>query len=334
VSDQSGADNPDCDGTLVDTYFDAALCVNGVPRVLVVDYQLVFTTADAEVPEWDAVSVLVNSTDYGVGAPPGTGGGLAAATLSAGNAGALHELGHAAFGLADEYEYFAGCNSGETTQDTYNGAEPLEPNVTAATTLGTLKWAGHVDPATQVPTTQNTDCGRCDDQPSPVAPGTVGLFEGAGYFHCGLYRPEFDCRRRRAAPARADGALMARVTAEQVERLRRFADEEAARTARGRHWLQLLRSHQQELLARYAASPALRAHIDQALGQAAALVESLETDRPRVVDDDAVATVDAVLTELDTRASPDLRQATETLRRDLQAARGGTIREALGPRDP
>lgn len=33
-------------------------------------------------------------------------------------------------------------------------------------------------------------------------------------------------------------------------------------------------------------------------------------------------------------ASPDLRQATATLRRDLQTARGRTIREALGPRDP
>jgi len=93
---------------------------------------------------------------------------------------------------------------------------------------------------------------------------------------------------------------MAQVTAEQVERLRRFANEEAARTRRGRHWLQLLRSHQQELLHRYAASPALQALIDQALGQAAALVESLDTDRPQVVDAAAVATVEAVLTELDT----------------------------------
>jgi len=53
-----------------------------------------------------------------------------------------------------------------------------------------------------------------------------------------------------------------------------------------------------------------------------------------VVDDDAVATVEDVLTELDTRAGPDLHQATDTLRRDLQTARGRTIREALGPRDP
>jgi hypothetical protein len=128
--------------------------------------------------------------------------------------------------------------------------------------------------------------------------------------------------------------MAAQVTVEQVGLLRRFANEEAARTRRGRRWLELLRSHQQELLQRYTASPALQARTDQALGQAAALVQSLDTGRPRVVDDDAVATVEAVLTELDTRASTDLRQATDTIRRDLHTARGKTIREALGPRDP
>ena len=127
---------------------------------------------------------------------------------------------------------------------------------------------------------------------------------------------------------------MAQVTVEQVGMLRRFATEEAAQTRRGRRWLELLRIHRQELLHRYAASPALQARADQALGAAAALVESVDTDRPRVVDDDAVATVEAVLTELDTRASTDLRQATDTIRRDLHSARGKTIREALGPRDP
>jgi IgA Peptidase M64 len=32
-----------------------------------------------------------------------------------------------------------------------------------------------------------------------VTAGTVGLFEGAKYFHCGLSRPEFDCRMRTSA---------------------------------------------------------------------------------------------------------------------------------------
>jgi hypothetical protein len=32
-----------------------------------------------------------------------------------------------------------------------------------------------------------------------VPVGTVGLFEGADYYHCGVYRPEFDCRMRNTA---------------------------------------------------------------------------------------------------------------------------------------
>jgi hypothetical protein len=126
---------------------------------------------------------------------------------------------------------------------------------------------------------------------------------------------------------------MAQVTVEQVRLLRRFAIEEAARTPRGRRWLELLRTHEQELLHRYAASPAVRERTEQALGEAAALVESLETGRPRVVDDDVVVAVEALLTELDTRASTDLRRATDTIRQDLQSARGKTIREILGAPD-
>jgi hypothetical protein len=113
----------------------------------------------------------------------------------------LHELGHGAFGLADEYCYEAGS---------YTGSEPLEPNVTAVNTLTGLKWASLVVPTTPIPTTTNPDltCLTCDTQPSPVAVGTVGLFEGAEYVACGCYRPEYNCLMRtfyvpgaRGAPA-------------------------------------------------------------------------------------------------------------------------------------
>ena len=126
---------------------------------------------------------------------------------------------------------------------------------------------------------------------------------------------------------------MSQVTAEHVGLLRRFATQEAARTRRGRRWLELLGTHQQELLHRYAASPTLRERTEQVLATAAALVESIDTDRPRVVDAGAIAAVEAILTELDTQASADLRQATGDLRRDVHAVRGKTIREALGPHD-
>ena len=52
---------------------------------------------------------------------------------------ALHEMGHTAFGLADEYEYFAGCG-GEAGHDHHPAVEPTEPNVTVDTNRATIKW--------------------------------------------------------------------------------------------------------------------------------------------------------------------------------------------------
>lgn len=115
----------------------------------------------------------------------------------------LHELGHGGFGLADEYPYYRGCNLNppETGHDHYTGGEPAEVNVTANTDRASLKWGDLVLPTTPLPTTVNANCAQCDTQLSPVPAGTVGAFEGAKYFHCGLYRPEFDCRmNHRAEP--------------------------------------------------------------------------------------------------------------------------------------
>ncbi len=182
-SSESGADSPDCDGSLVATYFDAEFCVGGTDRLLYVDESIVIDTANVEVPEWDALLVFVNSTVYG-----GGGGQVAVASLYDPDWIALHEMGHAAFGLADEY-----CSGGGS----FVGSEPVEPNVTAAATLADLanvgKWADSIDPATPVPTASNPNCTLCDTQASPVPVGTVGLFEGAKYVACGCYRPEYDC---------------------------------------------------------------------------------------------------------------------------------------------
>ena len=61
---------------------------------------------------------------------------------------AVHELGHSAFGLADEYAFYAGCGSGEADHDVHIGLEPVEPNVTtffgASPNLAILKWASLV----------------------------------------------------------------------------------------------------------------------------------------------------------------------------------------------
>jgi IgA Peptidase M64 len=191
-SDESGADNDGGSGVTVDTYFDATFGSGGIDRALTVDGSIAIKAANTQFPEWDALLVLVNSTSYG-GA---TLGGVAAASLDPTfvNDTALHELGHAAFGLADEYAYLQGCDSGETSQDVWpnvNG-EPIEPNVT--NDIFTLKWATFVDPATSIPTTSNADCTKCDPQISTLPLDTVGAFEGGNHYHCNIWRPQAVCR--------------------------------------------------------------------------------------------------------------------------------------------
>ena len=109
-------------------------------------------------------------------------------------------MGHSAFQLADEYEYYAGCESGETGHDVYTGSEPFEPNVTSNRNRNTNKWRHLILPTTPIPTTSNVNCAQCDSQPNPLPNRTVGIFEGGGYFHCGLFRPEFYCKMKALGP--------------------------------------------------------------------------------------------------------------------------------------
>jgi IgA peptidase M64 len=194
ASTDSGADDPTpCGGSGATpaTFFDASFCTNGIQRLLVVANLALFNVLNAEVPAWHMALVIVNSPVYG-----GSGGQVAVFSLAAGaNEIALHEMGHTAFGLADEYESYAGCGI-DTDRDHHPVFEPAEPNVTIDPNRATIKWGALIDAATPLPTTANPDCRLCDPQPSPVPPGTVGAFEGAHYYHCGAYRPAFDCRMR------------------------------------------------------------------------------------------------------------------------------------------
>jgi IgA Peptidase M64 len=201
ASTDSGADDPTTcggSGATPATYFDAKFC-NGDPplqRVLEVNNKTAFAVAKAQVPKFHEVIVIVNSTVFG-----GTGGDVAVYSLNpnGGPETAIHELGHTAFELADEYSFLAGCGSGEKGHDRAPGGEPSEPNVTTQTDRTKLKWRSLVDAATPVPTTANPDCTKCDPvagPPTPLSADVVGAFEGAKYFHCGRYRPQFDCKMR------------------------------------------------------------------------------------------------------------------------------------------
>jgi hypothetical protein len=197
-STDSGADDPVAcggSGTTVNTYFDATFCGDGkLQRVLTVNTATAHKVAGDRVPHYHLIIVLVNSAEYG-----GSGGDLAVCSR-AGNAIeiALHEMGHTLCALADEYPTLAGCGSGETGHDNHPQVEPAAANVTVtgANDRSRLKWGRFVRVGTALPTTSNPNCSQCDTRSSPVPAGTVGAFEGADYFHCGAFRPEFDCRMR------------------------------------------------------------------------------------------------------------------------------------------
>lgn len=195
-STDSGIDDPAAcgAGTAVATYFDGTLCADGViQRLSGVNGTTVINVLNAQAPNWDQALVLINS-------PIRAGSGGQIATATRGGADwmdvVIHEMGHSAFGLADEYEYWQGCSSGETDRNNHPASEPSEPNVTIDSNRATIKWASFINAATPMPTTNNGNCAACDPQASPVAAGTVGAFEGAHYYHCDAFRPVFNCKMR------------------------------------------------------------------------------------------------------------------------------------------
>jgi hypothetical protein len=192
-STDSGADDPAAaggTGATARTYFDATFGGNNIRRLLVCNASTALHVAAAQVPEFTVALVVVNSSVYG-----GSGGGVGTYSMAGGATEiAIHEMGHTAYGLADEYPYYAGGN--ETGHDHHPPGEPGEPNVTINADRNTLKWRWALAPTTAIPTMSNPNCGQADNRPSPVPGGTVGLFEGAHYYHCGAYRPEYDCKMR------------------------------------------------------------------------------------------------------------------------------------------
>jgi hypothetical protein len=193
-STDAGADDPTaCGGSGVTprTYFDASFCNGGIQRLLEVNTTTALSVAANQVPQFHMAMVLVNSSIYG-----GSGGSVAVFSLAAGaNEIGLHEMGHTAFGFADEYEYYAGCGI-DTDRNRHPATEPVQPNVTINADRATNKWRDLVAASTAMPTTTNADCSKCDPQANPVSASTVGAFEGAHYYHCGAYRPQYTCRMR------------------------------------------------------------------------------------------------------------------------------------------
>jgi hypothetical protein len=194
TSTDSGADDPTgCGGTGATprTYFDSTFCSpwggTTLDRLLTVDAASAKSVALSKVPQTHQVLCIVNSSKYG-----GSGGINAAVCSTHASASkiAIHEIGHSAFGLADEYE-----NGG-----TAGGTEPGEPNVTLDANRATNKWRDLIAASTPMPSSCYGDCPGCVPPATPPPAGAVGAYEGAQYVHCGMYRPLPACYMRDYSP--------------------------------------------------------------------------------------------------------------------------------------
>jgi IgA Peptidase M64 len=131
ASNESGADDPAaCGGSGVqrNTYLDATYCGDGkISRDLVVDNLLAKQVVTSLGGTPTCLLVLVNDTGDG-----GTGNvGIAVTSKSPDWLDTtLHEIGHAAFLLADEYAYVDSPVAQEPGQAIFPGPEPPAANAT------------------------------------------------------------------------------------------------------------------------------------------------------------------------------------------------------------
>ncbi|MGW0885301.1 M64 family metallopeptidase [Streptomyces sp. NPDC002671] len=175
VSNDSGVSGDPGRDVVKDTALGSYFWCDGTERLLCLDEQKVDSYV-AEAPQADLVIVLANSTKYGgagYNTPSKTLGYEGISTASAGNdrSGqiAIHETGHSLGKLADEYFY-----PGYPGYEQYTGAEPEQSNIS---TLGADAMGA-----------QKTKWYRWLGEASPDG-GTVGAYQGGGYYVAGLNRP-------------------------------------------------------------------------------------------------------------------------------------------------
>lgn len=220
ASGESGIDKPDKNiwkdtplGTMYNTF--------GSARYILTEENRALRDIIAVVP-YDFILILVNDDRYGGGGIYNLYTTCYTKTDAVGKEWQMeyvyvHEFGHSFGGLGDEYY---------SSQVSYNefyprGVEPWEPNLTALTDAGRLKWGDLVAQGTPLPTpwdkaaydSLGRERSKLDRlakdyyekrepiyqaetkilKESPFA-GRAGAFEGAGYVSEGIYRPAIDCR--------------------------------------------------------------------------------------------------------------------------------------------
>lgn len=122
---------------------------------------------------------------------------------------------------------------------------------------------------------------------------------------------------------------IAQLAIEDLDELRRFRDEEMTQRRRGQRWVQLLEIHGDELLAILGGNRRLWDEAVAIVAAATDLVLRREEKEAPKLDRSLAARIGRLITQLDKRASPELRKALTGVRRDLRTVTGKTAREAI-----
>jgi murein tripeptide amidase MpaA len=120
-----------------------------------------------------------------------------------------------------------------------------------------------------------------------------------------------------------------RLPVEVLDELRRFRDDEMAKRRRGKRWIGVLDAHGDEVLALLAGNKRLWQEAEGVVADAAQLVLRRAETKPPKIQRALVTRIGRLMTQLDKRASPDLKKGLATLRRDLATVTGKTAREAI-----
>lgn len=120
-----------------------------------------------------------------------------------------------------------------------------------------------------------------------------------------------------------------RLTIENLDELRRFRDVEMVKKRRGRRWVSLLEAHGDELLVLLGSNKRLWQEAGAVVADAAEVVLRREEKSPPRIDRALASRIGRLATQLDKRASPELRKSLAALRRDLRSVTGKTSREAI-----
>jgi hypothetical protein len=203
ASKESGAKDPGIcgqetgSGANPKTYFNASFC-NGSPtkirRLLLADYDKAFEVVDQNISSYNDAIMIVNA--------PGIYGGsgrqhCAIYSTNASPTVGIHELGHSAFGLADEYNSY-GTKPGPNPLK-YQGSKAkdiADPNVSLTIDFVREKWGNFITAGTVLPTMSCPACSTGSGVGSVSVAHVVGAFEGGKYYDCGVYRPQERCLMR------------------------------------------------------------------------------------------------------------------------------------------